>query len=54
MLRIQSPVCHYLDENNQRRKLVIQEVPDRQLSVEDRANDVVNEYYTEGVTDVDN
>lgn len=53
MLRIQSPVCHYLDENNQRRKLVIQEVPDGQLSV-DGANDEVNKYYTEGVTDIDN
>ncbi|XP_062208260.1 uncharacterized protein LOC133909717 isoform X2 [Phragmites australis] len=52
-LRIQSPVCHYMDENNQRRKLVIQEVPERQMSVDD-ANDEVNEYYTEGATDVDN
>lgn len=52
-LRIQSPVCHYMDENNQRKKLVIQEVPERHLSVDD-ANDEVNEYYTEGVTNVDN
>uniref|UniRef100_A0A0E0DBG4 Uncharacterized protein n=1 Tax=Oryza meridionalis TaxID=40149 RepID=A0A0E0DBG4_9ORYZ len=52
-LRIQSPVCHYMDENNQRKKLVIQDVPERQLSPDDAA-DEVNEYYTEGVTDVDN
>lgn len=52
-LRIQSPVFHYMDENNQRKKLVIQDVPERQLSPDD-ADDEVNEYYTEGVTDVDN
>uniref|UniRef100_A0A0D9W2E0 Pierisin-like domain-containing protein n=1 Tax=Leersia perrieri TaxID=77586 RepID=A0A0D9W2E0_9ORYZ len=52
-IRIQSPVYHYLDENNQRRKLVIQDVPERQLSL-DNANDEVNDYYTEGVTALDN
>jgi hypothetical protein len=52
-LRIQSPVCHYMDENNQR-KLVIQEVPERQLSMDDANDHEINEYYTEGATDLDN
>lgn len=52
-LRIQRPVRIYKDENKQSRILEIEQVPERQKRSVD-TNDELNEYYTEGVTNVDN